>query len=99
MTTISPAGYIVEDRQSTAIYGTGITVEAAWAMAADGAGPFSDRYGNAISDDEAFERYFRAYGATQALLDLVARVGGAFLSWHVVDGIACTEAEYDALHA
>jgi hypothetical protein len=98
MTTISPAGYIVQDRQSIAIYGAGLTVEAAWVMAVDGAGPFCDAYGNAMSDDDAFERYFRAHGATQELLDLVARAGGA-LAWHVVGGIACTMAEYDALHA
>ena len=98
MTTISPAGYIVQDHQSTAIYGAGLTVEDAWAMAVDGAEPFSDAYGDALSDDEAFERYFRAYAATQALLDLVARAGGD-LAWHVVGGVACTMAEYDALHA
>lgn len=98
MITISPAGYIVQDRQSIAIFGAGLTVEAAWAMAADGAGPFRDAYGNELTDDDAFARYFRAYGATQELLDLVTRAGGA-LAWHVVGGVACTVAEYDALHA
>jgi hypothetical protein len=98
MTTISPAGYIVQDLQSTAIYGAGLTVEAAWTMAADGAGPFGDAYGNALSDDDAFGRYYRVYGATQELLDLVARNGGA-QAWRVVGGVACTMAEYDALHA
>jgi hypothetical protein len=98
MTTISPAGYIVQDRQSTAIYGAGLTVEAAWAMAVDGAGPFRDAYGNELTNDDAFARYFRVYGATQELLDLVARNGGA-QAWHVVGGVACTMAEYNALHA
>jgi hypothetical protein len=87
MTNHTAEGYIVQDKQGTAIYGYGLTVDTAWAMAAESAGPFIDAYGNNMPIDEAFEVYFRVYGATRELLDKVNQHGGN-IAWTVERGVA-----------
>lgn len=92
------AGYMIQDIQGNLIFGIGSTVDEAWAMVVDGAGPFHDGYGNEISDEEAFCTQFKAYGASAALMAQVEAEGGA-ISWSVVRGVGVTvDEEADALN-
>lgn len=97
MTNLNSVGYAIADKTGEAIWGIGATVDEAWAMVVDGAGHFEDAHGNTIDPDVAFERHFRVYGATAALLAQVNDKGGA-LVWHVADGVACTDEEFSALY-
>lgn len=92
MTNLTAAGYIIQDNQATAIYGSGQTVDEAWAEVVDGAGPFLNASGEAMDDEEAYTSQFTAYGATAALLEQINREGGD-ISWGVVHGVACTDEE------
>ena len=85
-------GYMIQDIQGTAIYGIGSTVDEAWAEVVRDAGPFFDRYGEEIPDEEAFTTQFTAYGASAALLAQVEAEGGA-ISWKVVRGVGVTMEE------
>ncbi len=89
-------GYIIQDKQGTAIFGTGATVDEAWAQVVTEAGPFFDAYGNAKADEAAFTEDFKTFPATAALIAKVEAEGGA-IAWALVDGICCTcdEAEAD----
>ena len=93
--TLEAAGYMIQDIQGNAIYGVGVTVDEAWAMVVKGAGPFFNRVGDEISNDEAYETQFKTYGATKALIDRVMERGGA-ISWGKVGGVACTDEEEEA---
>ena len=95
MTTITAAGYIIQDLQGMAIYGAGKTVDEAWAQVVDGVRHFNNSYGDTITADEAYETQFKTYGASQALLDRVDDCGGA-ISWGRVGGVACTIEEEEA---
>jgi len=86
-------GYIIQARQSHEIYGVGATMNEAWAMAVDYAGPFFDEYGGEISDETAFLTKFAACGATAALMAQVKSDGGD-IKWSAVRGVACTLAEW-----
>lgn len=92
MTNITAAGYIVQDKQGYAIHGVGATVDEAWAEVVANAGPFTNSVGDEITPDEAFERDFKVYGATAALMQMVREEGGA-ISWDIVRGVACTRGE------
>jgi len=92
---IKSVGYIIQDKQCNAIFGFGETVDQAWAMVVDGAGPFFDAYGEEKSADDAYNQDFTTYGATQDLLEKVASDGGAIV-WDVIGGVACTSAEGEA---
>jgi hypothetical protein len=97
-TAPASTGYVIYDTQKTAIYGAAATVDAAWRQVMDE----TDRPTNAftdepVSDDEWFSG-FRVSGASQALIDMVNEIGGD-LAWQAVNGVACTEAEYEAAHA
>lgn len=98
MTSIIAAGYMIQDKQGTAIFGIGATVDEAWAQVVDGAGPFFDSYGNEKADDDAFVEDFRAYGATAALIAKVEAEGGA-IAWDVIYGVACTIQEAESVEA
>ncbi|WP_304615821.1 hypothetical protein [Paracoccus sp. (in: a-proteobacteria)] len=87
MANYSAAGYMIQDIQGTAIYGVGATVDEAWQQVAALAGPFFDAYGELISDDQAYDTQFRAYGATADLIKEVQSCGGA-IKWDVTQGIA-----------
>lgn len=91
---IEASGYIIQDKQGNAIYGTGSTVVEAWAQVVAEAGPFMDAYGNEKDDERAFVEDFKAYGATAALIAKVKTEGGA-IAWDVVRGIACVPGEAD----
>lgn len=88
------AGYIIQDKQGIAIFGYGETVDEAWAMVRDGAGPFTDAYGEPKDDERAFAEDFRTFGATAALIAKVKAEGGA-IEWDHVRGVACTREEGD----
>jgi hypothetical protein len=95
MKTIAAAGFIIQDKQGNAIFGTGPTVDEAWAQARQEAGPFFDAYGEEVDDERAFTEGFRVYGATAALLAQVEAEGGA-IAWDVIRGVACTRNESEA---
>jgi hypothetical protein len=94
-TSIRAAGYMIQDRQGNAIYGVGKTVDEAWEMAVDGAGPFFGPDGETVDNDWAYSNEFKTYGATAALIEQVMQSGGD-CSWHIVSGVACTDAEGEA---
>ncbi|MFA7334861.1 MAG: hypothetical protein WC130_11305 [Kiritimatiellia bacterium] len=98
MPKLTAVGYIIQDKQATAIYGCGATVDEAWQMVRDGAAPFFDAYGNEKADEDAFVQDFKAYGATAALLAQVKEQGGA-IAWAVLDGVAGTLAESETLES
>ena len=83
------AGYMIQDTQGTAIYGIGASVDEAWAEVVRDAGPFFDSHGEEIPDEEAFATYFRAFGASAALMAQVEAEGGD-ISWRVVRGVGVT---------
>lgn len=87
-------GYIIQDKQGTAIFGYGDTVDEAWAMARDGAGPFIDAYGEPKDDERAYTEDFRTFAATPALIAKVKTEGGA-ICWTHSGLIACTCEEGD----
>ena len=91
---IEAAGYMIQDVQGNAIFGIGETVEEAWAKVVEDAGPFFNAYGDEISNDEAYETKFKAYGASAALMTQVQEYGG-LVAWGMVRGVACTEEEED----
>lgn len=95
MKTLTATGYIIQDKQGTAIFGYGETVGEAWAMVRDGAGPFTNAYGEPKDDERAFAEDFRTFGATAALIAKVQDDGGA-IDWEVIGGIACTREEAEA---
>lgn len=97
-TTISAAGYMIQDRQGYAIHGIGETVDEAWAEVVAGAGPFFDAHGNERDAETAYLEEFTTYGATAALLAKVRAEGGA-ISWAVIGGVACTREEAEAAEA
>lgn len=83
--------YIITDRIKSAIYGVGVTVDEAWLdVLGANAGPFLDAFGNEISDDEAYERYYAAYGASPELIDAVMHHGGD-IAFCIRDGVASLE--------
>jgi hypothetical protein len=82
-------GYIIQDAGGYAIFGTGSTIEKAWAEVVDGVGYFFDKDGEPIDAETAFHHQFKAYPATAALIAQVADHGGA-IAWDIVDGIATT---------
>lgn len=86
------AGYIIQDKQGTAIFGFGATVDEAWEMVKDGVGTFFDAYGNEKAEDAAYTEDFTTLGATADLLAQVAADGGD-IRWGRVRGIACTVEE------
>ena len=86
------AGYIVQDKDGYAIAGFGATADAAWAMTCDGIGTFHDAQGDDVAHEVARETQFLTIPATAALIAEVELRGGA-ISWTVVNGIACTDAE------
>jgi hypothetical protein len=97
-TAPASAGYVIYDIQKTAIYGAAATVDEAWQQFMNE----TDRPTNAftdepVSDDEWFAG-FSVSGASQALIDLINEIGGD-LAWQSVNGVACTEAEYEAANA
>jgi hypothetical protein len=92
MKTLKADGYMIQDIQGNAIFGVGETVDEAWAMVVDGAGPFFNHVGDPIPNDEAYEKQFKTYGATKALIDRVMERGGA-IAWGKVRGVACTPEE------
>ena len=94
--SIEAAGYMIQDIQGNAIFGVGATVDEAWAMVVDSAGPFLNIIGDEISNDEVYETQFQTYGATKALIDRVMERGGA-IAWGKVRGVACTEEEEEEL--
>jgi len=92
---IKAAGYITQDNDGSAIYGAGLTEAEAWAETAE-AGPFfGGGAGDTITNQEAFDTQFDIWPATQALIDLVKERGGS-ISWYHLDGVACTDEEYEA---
>lgn len=97
MSKLNSVGYAIADKTGEAIFGIGTTVDEAWQMVVDDQGQFEDAYGNIIDPDVAFERNYKVYGATSALLAQVNKEGGA-LRWHVADGVACTNEEFSALY-
>ena len=92
---INSVGYIIQDNMGNAIFGFGATVDDAWAMVVDGAGPFFDADGDEKSEETAFDEDFQAYGATADLMAKVQADGGA-IKWDVIGGVACTLAESEA---
>lgn len=94
---VTSAGYIIQDSCGYAIFGVGQSVDDAWASVADAAAPFFDRFGNEISEGEAYETQFKVYGAPQALMDRVFARGGA-IAWRIVDGVACTPEEAESTY-
>ena len=90
---IESVGYIIQDKQGTAIYGFGDTVSDSWEMVCE-IGPFFDAYGNEIDESIAYETEFKTYGATANLIAQVKNEGGQ-ISWHIINGIACTIAEFE----
>lgn len=92
---IKPNGYMIQDIQGNAIYGIGSTVEEAWVMVKDGIDSFFDRYGNDISEDEAYLTQFKVFGASDALMAQVSAEGG-YITWGEVRGVACTIAEEES---
>lgn len=83
------AGYAIKDIQGYAIYGTGLTVDAAWAEVVDLCGPFRNAAGDDIDPDAAYETDFKTIGATAAMMAYVEANGGA-VRWVEVNGVACT---------
>lgn len=88
---IKSVGYIIQDKQGTAIYGFADTVSDAWKMVCE-IGPFFDAYGNEVDESVVYETQFKTYGATAALINQVKEEGGA-ISWRIVRGVACTKEE------
>ena len=83
------AGYMIQDIQGNLIFGIGSTVDEAWAMVVDGAGPFYDADGDEIDDEVALATQFKVYGASAALMEQVEADGGA-IAWRVVRGVGVT---------
>jgi len=93
--TLTPAGFITQDKDGYAIASIGATEAEARAEALNWIGPWEDRDGNTVGPDDpefGFDAKFIILPATQALLDHIEGVGGA-TAWAVIDGIACTRAE------
>jgi hypothetical protein len=88
---IKAAGYIVEPKNGSAIYGIGATEDEAWASVVNAIG-FFDRFGNDILPEEARETQFDIVPATAALIKKVEDEGGQ-IGWGHVNGIACTDTE------
>lgn len=81
------AGFVIQDKEGYAIYGTGATEDAAWADVVADTRVFFDKNGDHISADEARVSRYVSYPATAALIDCVRENGGA-IAWAVVDGVA-----------
>jgi hypothetical protein len=81
--------------QGNAIFGTGESVDEAWAAVVKECGPWVNSDDEERDPEEVYENDFRAYGATRALLDQVQEQGGE-ISWRIVRGVACTVEEADA---
>ena len=90
------AGYMIQDRDGYAIQSIGSTDEEAWQELVANAGPFFDAEGNEKGDELAREEDFRTFGATAALIQKVKEYGGV-IRWDVINGVACTIEESEAL--
>lgn len=87
--------YVIYDKQKTAIYGFGATVNQAWSDAKSNLDrPVNAFTGEPVSDDEWFAQ-FTISSATQALVDLVTKRSGD-IAWGRVRGVACTVQEEEA---
>ena len=93
---LEPAGFIIAD--AAAIFGTGPTVETAWADLKNGMQTAHVPHQSDVDTEDSdcpkhwAEDQFEVLPATAALLADVEQRGGG-ITWSVVDGVACTEAE------
>lgn len=93
---LEPAGFIIAD--AAAIFGTGPTVEMAWADLKNGMQTAHVPHQSDVDTEDTHcpkywsEDQFEVLPATAALLADVEQRGGG-ITWSVVDGVACTEAE------
>lgn len=90
MTKLTAAAYIATNDDHTAIFGIGNTEDDARNDAVRESG-FESAHPGADPKNA-----FPTMPATQALIDQVARDGGAYISWGCVDGVACTDAEEES---
>ena len=91
------AGYVAFDTQKTAIYGFGSSVDEAWASVMQNTDRPVDFDGEEVSDEKWAEG-FQFSGASQALLAAINEHGGD-IAWQSVNGVACTDAEFEAFNA
>ena len=86
---INSAGYVIYDKQQTAIYGTGATVDEAWQQVMSNLDrPVNAFTGEPVSDDEWFAG-FTVRSASVGLLAQVESKGGD-IAWGYLGGVACT---------
>ena len=90
--TPASVGYVIYDHDETAIFGTGATVDAAWAEVMGLCDrPIDAQTGEPVSDEEWFD-IFCVCGASAALLAQVENDGGS-IAWGYLAGVACTVGE------